>query len=144
MNKDIIQARRIYIDANIIIYFIEGWAGAQENIARFFSYVDEHNLRLVTSEITVAECLYGVYRAGRTELVERYKEIFDDIGAFDLVPVELGICEHAAKIGGAGNLKLIDAIHVTSAIEVGCDVFVTNDRGIKAMPTLKVVQLSSL
>jgi len=144
MNKHVADAQRIYVDANIIIYFVEGWAGAQENIARLFSHAEEKGMRLITSEITVSECLYGAYKAERSELVERYREIFSEIEAFELVPVEFGICERAAKVGAANGLKLIDAIHVTSALKTACDVFVTNDKGIRSSADLCVVQLADL
>lgn len=77
-------------------------------------------------------------------MAAEYLEIFQDIDIFSLVPVERDILERAARIGAEQKLKLIDAIHVTSAIETGCDVLVTNDKGIRSTPDLTLVQLTEL
>jgi predicted nucleic acid-binding protein len=60
---------------------------------------------------------------------------------FHLIPIERDICELAAKVGAGQKFKLVDALHFASALEVGCDVFITNDRGIKPASHLKVVQI---
>ncbi|HLN24011.1 MAG TPA: type II toxin-antitoxin system VapC family toxin [Patescibacteria group bacterium] len=141
MNSAIARARKIYIDANIVIYFLEGDSEHQDKTAALFRHAEEHDIPLLTSEITIAECLYGAYKAGKVELVEQYRTLFHAVGLFQLIPVEGSIAERAAKIGADRRLKLIDALHVTSALGVGCDVFVTNDRGIKSMDGLRVVQM---
>lgn len=144
MNKAIASAQRIYIDANIIIYFMEGDDEKQEKAAALFEFAATSDITVITSEIARAECLYGVYKAGKEALVDAYNRLFDDAGLFQFVPVELEICEAAAMTGAQNRLKLIDAIHFASAIEVKCDVFVTNDKGIRSGRRLRVVQLSEL
>lgn len=141
MNRDIQHAGKIYVDANIIIYFLEGDEARQDTAAGLFRCAEENGIPLMTSEIAVAECLYGAYKAEKPDLAEDYRELFHEIGLFHLIPVEREITERAAKIGAANGLKLIDAIHVTSALDVGCTVFVTNDRRVTAVDGLKVVQL---
>lgn len=144
MNKDIASARRIYADSNTLIYLVEGSPEFLPVVERFFRYAGDNGIPLVTSEITIAECLHGAHKAGSEALAAEYLEIFQDIDIFSLVPVERDILERAARIGAEQKLKLIDAIHVTSAIETGCDVLVTNDKGIRSTPDLRVVQLTEL
>lgn len=144
MNKEILNARRIYIDSNIIIYFIEAHEENRLYIRHLFSYVNEHNIQLVTSEATIGECLYGARKQQHAELVGRYTDLFNDADALELIPVERETFEQAAEIGPPINLKLLDALHVATAQSEGCDVFVTNDRGIKSMDDLKVVYLTEL
>lgn len=144
MNNDLAGARKIYIDANIIIYFVEGNVAFQDKVMSVFEYADKNDIPLMTSEISVAECLYGAHRFDREELTEKYEWIFRDSDMIHLVPVELGICEAAAKIGARNRFKLIDAIHFASAIGVECDVFITNDKGIKSADSLRVMQISDL
>jgi predicted nucleic acid-binding protein len=144
MNKAISNARRLYIDSNIVIYFIEAHEETRVHIRRLFSYVNEHDIRLVTSEATVGECLYGARKRQHAELVGRYADLFNDTDALELVPVERETFEQAAEIGAPRNLKLLDAVHVATALCEGCDVFVTNDKGIKSTDELKVVQLLDL
>ena len=98
----------------------------------------------MTSEITLGECLYGAYKRERADSVARFESLFHEVGIFDFIPAEMEIIKCAARIGAERRLKLTDAIHFVSALEVGCDVFVTNDRGIKSSPDLTVVQLPDL
>lgn len=144
MNKEIADARKIYVDSNIIIYYIEGQEDHQRLAGEFFEYVDGAGIPLVTSEITVGECLYGAYKRDRIDSVGKFEEIFDDLELFQFVPIEPELIKDAARIGAADRMKLIDAIHVASASDVGCDVLVTNDKGIRSSGDLRIVQLSDL
>lgn len=144
MNKALAGARKIYIDANVLIYFVEGCPEFQDRAERVLEYAAENGIPVMTSEIAVAECLYGAHRPGRDGLAEKYGWLFRGADLIHLVPVSLGTCVDAARIGARNRLKLIDALHVASALDVGCDVFVTNDKGIRSPGGFRVVQLSSL
>jgi len=141
MNRTISDARRLYIDSNAIIYLVEGVPEFRDAVIRLFQHADDCGKSLITSEITIAECLHGAYRKGSEALAEEYREIFHEIGPFHLVPVERDVLELAAIIGARQKLKLIDAIHAASATAAECDVFVTNDKGIKSTDILTVVPL---
>lgn len=144
MNEDVISARKLYIDANMIIYFAEADDDKQDKAEALFAYAEENGVPLITSEITIAECLRGVFQEGKTDAEAKYRRLFYEVGFFVLVPVLRETIEESARIGAANRLRLVDAIHVASALSVGCDVFVTNDHGIKSIDGLKVVQLSAL
>jgi len=138
------RVRKIYIDANVIIYLVEGSIHFQEKAQKLFEYVDANGIAIATSELSAAECLYGTHRLGRADLSEKYRWLFQDSGVFELVAVDLSLCWSAARIGADNRLKLIDALHLASALRSGCDTFVTNDRGIRSYDTVQVVQLSQV
>jgi predicted nucleic acid-binding protein len=144
MNKAISSARRIYLDANIVIYFFEGAEETRIPARRLFTYANDYDIRLVTSEVTIGECLFGVYKKQRLELGPKYSALFDDADAIELIPVERETFAQAAEIGAPNNLKFVDAIHVATALAEGCNVFVTNDQGIKSTPDLTVVYLTEI
>lgn len=144
MNKLLTSARKIYIDANVLIYFVEGNPEFQDRAARVLEYAATHAIPIITSDITVAECLYGAYRLGLGGLAEKYEWFFREGDVIDLIPVGRGICKSAAEIGVRHRLKLIDAVHVASALDADCDVLVTNDKGIRPEAGLPVLQLSAL
>ena len=50
----------------------------------------------------------------------------------------------AAEIAATASMKLIDALHVATAISSGCKFFLTNDRGIRSSEQLEVIVLSTL
>lgn len=144
MSNPLIGSRKIYIDANVLIYLVEGSAAFQEKAERVFAYANENRIPILSSEILVAECLYGAHRLGRPELAEKYRWIFRESEMIHLVPIDIGIHEAAAIVGSQNRLKLIDAIHFATAIDINCDAFVTNDKGIRPTDSLRVVPLSLL
>ena len=109
-----------------------------------FAYAEANGIALMTSEIAIGECLYGAYKRERTESAERFETLFAEIGIFHLVPVAMDIVKRAAWIGATHRIKLVDALHVASAIETGCDAFITNDKAIRSTPDLAIVQLSEV
>jgi predicted nucleic acid-binding protein len=60
-----------------------------------------------------------------------------------LEPVSLALIKRAAVLGAELNIKLIDAIHVATAEALGCEVFLTNDRGILAPAGIELRYLSA-
>ena len=51
---------------------------------------------------------------------------------------------HAALLVATQRLKFIDALHVATALNVGCTVLITNDVGIRPVEGLNVIQLAAL
>jgi predicted nucleic acid-binding protein len=47
----------VYLDANVFIYFLEGFAPASDFLGRLFAEIDAGRIRGVTSELTLAELL---------------------------------------------------------------------------------------
>lgn len=138
------SATRAYLDTNIFIYLLEGEKGLQDAAERVFIAARNAGVHLASSEIALAECLYGAHRRNDRELTQKYRSIFQPDERFGLLPVDLVALEMAASIGPHCGLKLIDAIHVATALNAGCDLFVTNDRRIRDRPELKVAHLNAL
>ncbi|MCW2245513.1 putative nucleic acid-binding protein [Azospirillum fermentarium] len=141
MNSVITAARKLYVDSNVIICFIEGDQESQRLAEKLFEQAEMAGIELVTSEIAIGECLYGAHKRGRHDSVARFETLFEDVALFRLIPIETETVKQAARLGAACGMKLIDAIHVASAIGAECDALVTNDRGIKPTEALRVVQL---
>ncbi|MBI1867414.1 MAG: type II toxin-antitoxin system VapC family toxin [Methylocystis sp.] len=133
---------KLYVDANIIIYFIEGNAEIQSVVGRVFVDADGRGIPLVTSDISIAECLHGAYKRKNEQLLELYRSFFADDELIALAPVTASILDLSAQIGADYALKTIDAIHVASAIGLGCDALLTNDKGLRAPKQLAVNQLA--
>lgn len=143
MNNLLSGVQRLYLDSNIFIYFIEGNNDLQEKVVRILEHSERNGIQLVTSEITVAECLYGTYRADRIDLSEKYQMIFEESDLIQLIAPTLSVSKMAARVGAQNRLKLIDAIHIASAVNGNCDALVTNDLGIRPHSHLQIIHLSS-
>ncbi len=125
------MAGRAYIDSNIIIYMVEGEAGLKALAVSALDRCLREGYLLVTSEMTVGECLTGALRRDHGA-VDAYRDLFDRGALLDVVDVTRAIVRRAAELAAEFNLKLLDALHVATAEAWGCEVFLTNDRGIRA------------
>lgn len=135
---EIAAGAAVYVDTNIFIYFIEATPGHYDRAAAAFTQLAEKSARVVTNELTVAECLYLPAREENRALIAVYERLFDASGDVTLLPLTGGIARRAAIAGGAMGLKLMDAIHYLSALESGCSHFLTSDSQFKSGPDLQV------
>lgn len=135
---------RLYLDANIIIYFIEGDLELRTAVADVLEQAGARGVSLLTSDIAIAECLHGAFKRKKRPLVELYRSFFADEGLISLAPIAAPVLELSAEIGAALALKTVDAIHVATAIAVGCDALLTNDNGLRAPEGLRIDQLAEM
>jgi predicted nucleic acid-binding protein len=141
MTIEIAQGSAVYVDSNIFIYYVEELPGYLEKCSAMFSNLDEHGARILTSELTIAECLYRPARDANAGLIGVYEEFFGSTGDIHLIPLTGVIAKRAANSGGRLGLKLLDAMHYESALEAGCNVLLTADRKFKSSPTLRVLHI---
>jgi len=52
------------------------------------------------------------------------------------------LVRRAAELGADFKMKLVDALHVATAEALGCEVLLTNDRGIRAPAGIELRHLS--
>lgn len=115
-----------YLDTNCVIYFVENhrlwWPKVVARIAAFRSASDE----LAVGDLTRAECLVAPFRNGDVGLESRYRVFFNDpdLHVFEMTAT---VCERAARLRAIYPFKLPDCLHLATAIEHGCGLFLTND-----------------
>ena len=136
--------RRLYVDSNAIIHFVERRDVKQGKIGAMIASTVEGGELIIVSEIGVAECLYGAYKLKSAELEARYLELFSSSTVFDIVPVDGDRLKSAARLGARKGLKLVDAVHFAAAVERNCNVFLTDDERIKSSDGVAVVRVSAL
>lgn len=129
---------RLYIDSNIWVYFIESNPVFVETMRQILQAVEAAGARLVTNEITIAECLYKPAKEANHAALAAYDRLFAS-GEIEITPLDGALARRAALQGGALGLKLIDAMHYLSALESGCDVFVTGDSQFRSGPQMRVM-----
>ncbi len=124
---------RVYLDANIVIYFVEDFPEYRARIADLFRAIVDTDAVLVSSELTLAEVLVQPLRNRQDDIVQEY-ETFLTGGDIELIPVSRAVLRRAAVLRAELRMKMPDAIHVASAAANGCSLFVSNDDGIR-LPT---------
>lgn len=136
--------QRIYVDANIFIYFVEGDGAERGTVTALFVEAAEKDIQLVTADITIAECLRGALANGDEPAASTFRDLLSNGDLVELVAAEPVLCEYAALAGFTFSLKLLDAIHVASAVIGECEALLTNDKGIRGPENLRIIQLSDL
>ncbi len=54
---DTVGSKRIYLDANIFIYALEGFAEFKQTLTELFLAIDDSKVQAVTGDLTLAEVL---------------------------------------------------------------------------------------
>jgi predicted nucleic acid-binding protein len=137
------DSRIVYVDANPIIYAIEGTEDLAAALRGLFTAFKHKPGSAVTSELTLAEVLPKRNVADRTFL-----ELLVWSGIFDLRPITRDVLYETADYRRLvarlqnGTPKLPDAIHVVTAIKSGCTIFLSADSRIRLPDTIRFVRAS--
>lgn len=136
--------KRVYIDTNVFIYLLEDTGDVGRVAEALFSHLRARAVPIVCSSLVYGECLTGARKGKNEVLADIYKTIFLGENAPDIIMPTVPIVERAATISAEYGLKLIDAIHVATAVETACTLFISNDGGIRVPPSLSLCALSTL
>lgn len=129
---------RIDLDANFFIYYIENDTPDLTGVVR--RAIAGH-WQLVTSEFTLTEVLVAPLRNGDMALANIDEQLREDRGVFELIPVSRSVLRAAARIRASIGNKTPDAIHVATALEEHCAVFLSSDLRIKLPSSIAGVPL---
>jgi predicted nucleic acid-binding protein len=116
----------VCLDTNIVIYLVEVNAvRTPKATARLVS------LRAAGDEVAVCdaarlECLTKPLATGNATDVATYRSFFAS-PLVRMLPVTPAIWERAALVGATYKLKPLDSVHLATAIEHGCGLFLTGD-----------------
>jgi predicted nucleic acid-binding protein len=114
----------VCIDTNIVIYLIEGdpsWTAKAD--ARVAAIRAAGNM-VAVCDATRLECLLKPLKAGDAVTEANYRGFFAS-PLVRLLPVSPATWEQAAQLGAAFNFKALDSLHLATAIEHGCGLFLS-------------------
>ena len=137
-----LQGQKVYLDANIFIYTLEGiepWATVLEDV---FSGLITGELSSVSSSLSLSECLVLPFKQNKNNLVTVYCEALLSNHYLTIAPINDRILISAANIRAQSGLKLPDAIHAATALTHQCTAMLTNDAGFKRVSGIDLFLLS--
>ncbi|WP_429886161.1 type II toxin-antitoxin system VapC family toxin [Geoalkalibacter halelectricus] len=141
----IFNGQKIYLDTNIFIYALEGYADYSGLLDVLFNLIESGQTAAVSSELALGEALVKPMMDGNEKLVSIYQATIQDGPLLNVVPVHRDILVWAAPLRAQyTSLRLPDAIHAATAISAGCGYFLTNDRRLQALQSPKIVLLADL
>ena len=142
--KHKLAGKRTYLDSNIIIYALEGFEVYSVILSNFFNLVDHEFIEIVTSQLSLAECLVKPYAEKREDIIKIYREFIRTSNTLKVQELTENILIDSAKIRAKEKeLKLPDAIHIATALFRNCSLFLTNDKRIKSS-VIDIIYLDDL
>jgi predicted nucleic acid-binding protein len=102
--------------------------------------LDEGDIEVVTSELTLLETLVQPLKNSDDDLVNAYEELLTD-SLVESLPITLDIIRSSAKLRANLNFKTPDALHAASALFSGCDILIANDDVFRRTPGITILIL---
>lgn len=135
------NVQRLFLDTAPVIYFVEDNPAYRTRVQLVFDLLDGGNLIVVTSPVTLAECLVYPYRLRKWEVVAKFRELIVSGANVTFVLTNPPIAEKASQLRTDYNLTLPDALQAATALAAGCDAILTNDPILKRVADLNVLVL---
>ena len=127
----------VCLDTNIVIYLVEEnavWTPkADARLVRLRAAGDD----VAVGDAARLECLTKPLAAGNAADVAAYRDFFAD-PLVRMLPVTAAVWERAALVGATFQLKPLDSVHLATAIEHGCGLFLTNDANLSRCTAIAV------
>ena len=128
---------RICLDSNVVIYLVERdpiWT--PKAVARVTAIGVAGDTAAIC-DAALLECLIKPLMFGDTGAESAFRAFFAD-PLVQLLPVSRSTWEQAAQLGAAFNFKPMDSLHLATAVEHGCDLFLTADSRLGRCTTIPV------
>ncbi|HKI33501.1 MAG TPA: PIN domain-containing protein [Gemmataceae bacterium] len=126
----------IYLDTNIVIYAVENpavFGPRAEARLRAISTAD----RVALSELTRTECGSYPLRHSNFALLRLYDGFFVRPDVM-ILPISTNVFRRATLIQAMHDFGTVDALHLATAVENGCQAFLTNDSRLSNFTDLTV------
>ena len=108
----------IYLDTNIFIYLFEVHPGFTEKTAQLLARLEQDNT-FACSTLSLTECLAQVTPISH--------DTFLALPKLHIAPLDEKIAVRAGQLQRDSKLHIGDAIHLATALELGCTKLLTND-----------------
>lgn len=138
------SGKRVYMDSNIFIYFLEQSEGYFECVALFIEACEAGKFMGFTGDVAVAETMIQPYRKGNLPLIASIKAFFASENFLSIQSHDAAVFDLAAQLRARRGMKLIDALHYATALKAGCTFFLSNDTGIKSDAPMEVISINEL
>ncbi len=135
--------KRVYIDANIFIYFLDGNERYLPISTALLQAARERQFFAMTGKAVVAEVMVHPYRLGNPEIIARFKQFFAQ-DFLTVVDHPGDLFDAASMYAGTRRMKLMDAFHYATALSVGCAAIVSNDTGLVGQAGIEVIGIDDL
>jgi predicted nucleic acid-binding protein len=106
--------------------------------------VDSGIVSGISSVITLTEVLTKPKQTGNQRLEREYRSLLLQSRHVSLVEVDTVIAERAADLRARWRIRTPDALHIATALDAGCQAFLTNDHALRRVTDLQILVLDDL
>lgn len=144
MRIDALLGQRVYLDTNALIYAVEGDPATQPaSVAVLMRAVSRNEVTAYASLLVRAEVLVLPLKTGNQAQIAFYRRLLDESGPIRMAALTPVVADAAAALrADYPALKLVDALHLSAAIEAGCQSFVSGDVRLRAAAKDRIAVLS--
>lgn len=142
LEREIAKLEKVFIDTAPIIYYIEGHPEFGRHVKKVVEAFQSGQIKAYSSVITITEVISKPISDGKEELADRFINFLKHGKNFEIISITDLIAERAGRLKGEyAFLRALDAIQLSSAIEIGADAFLTNDTKLKSIREIKIILL---
>jgi predicted nucleic acid-binding protein len=134
---------KVYIDTPVFIYTLENHPDFYPLLKPLWAKFEQNEVSIVCSELIITEALVSPLRGGNVNSIANCEQLMFHAG-INLIPIDRNILLSATNLRVRYRLKTPDAIHAATARSIGCNRFITNDKGFRNIAGLPVSILSEL
>jgi len=143
LTQDLARIKTIFIDTAPIIYYIEANSQFGGLVREVIHALQSSHLIAFTSVITLTEVLPNPIKAGNIILAKRFVDFLKYGKNLSLLEISSDIAEKAGILRGKyPDLKTMDAIQISAAMDIGADAFLTNDLRLKRINEVNIIVLN--
>lgn len=131
---------RIYWDSMLFVYWLEDHSQFAKRVGEIHARMKQRGDELITSAFTFGEVLAGAYRVGAVRVAEESRRLLQSVVS-EIVPFNMEVSDHYARIRGTQGVSPADAFHLACAAQSKTDLFLTNDKRLvgKIVPGIQFI-----
>ncbi len=122
-----LEGKKIALDTVVFIYALEGNPEFGSLAIAVLEAIEQGKCKGFACDLVLAELMVKPLRQGKSEIAQEYASELPQFPNLTFCSITRSIVIASAKLRGSSNLGLIDALHLATALEVGCSIFITND-----------------
>lgn len=133
------------LDSNCLIYLLEQ-PGTPRSQRVESAIREAADYGIVVSTLAITELLTGALRHGGADTAAILAAVVQEFPNVTIVPLDLEVASHTAKVRIDTGLRLPNAVIVAAALVARADVLITNDRQVSraSVSNLRVIHLEDV
>lgn len=140
ITDELVKIQTLFIDTAPFIYFIEANPRYGMLTREVIDYFQSEKIFAYTSVITLTEVLTKPIERGDQKLTGEFSEFLKHGKNLNLIDISVNIAEKAWRLRGKySDLRTMDALQISAAIEIGAEAFLTNDKNLRKIEEIKIL-----